>query len=251
MRGSERVLVWLTVVLCLGGTEPLWADEIRVAVASNVTGAARVLVERFEAETGHEVVLAFGSTGKHYAQIRNGAPFHVFLAADVERPRRLEEEGIAVDGSRFTYARGALVLWSPEPGYVDDQGRVLSAGDYRFLALANPRLAPYGRAARQVLEVRGLWEPTEGRRVMGENIAQTFQFVGTGNAKLGFVAASQLKAMGPSDEGSRWRVPPSLHDPIDQQAVLIKDDPAAKDFLAFVGSEQGRAVFREFGYKVP
>jgi len=141
---NRRVMSW--------GTEPLWADEIRVAVASNVTGAARVLVERFEAETGHEVVLAFGSTGKHYAQIRNGAPFHVFLAADVERPRRLEEEGIAVDGSRFTYARGALVLWSPEPGYVDDQGRVLSAGDYRFLALANPGLRPMG--GRRVRSLR-------------------------------------------------------------------------------------------------
>ncbi|TDT41712.1 molybdate transport system substrate-binding protein [Halospina denitrificans] len=251
MRGNNRVLVALTILFFLVGAHPLWADEIRVAAASNVTGAARALAERFEVETGHEVVLAFGSTGKHYAQIRNGAPFHAFLAADVERPRRLVEEGVAVDGSRFTYARGALVLWSPEPDYVDAAGRVLKEGSYRYLALANPRLAPYGRAARQVLEARGLWGATEGRRVMGENIAQTFQFVRTGNAELGFVAASQLKVMGGSGEGSCWRVPSSLHDPIDQQAVLIEDNQAAREFLAFVGSEQGRAVFREFGYEAP
>ena len=251
MRRSNRGLVWLTTLLLFGGSTPLWSDEIRVAAASNVAGAAEALVERFEVETGHEVVLAFGSTGKHYAQIRNGAPFHAFLAADVERPRLLEEEGIAVEGSRFTYARGTLVLWSAEPGYVDAEGRVLTEGDYRYLAIANPRLAPYGRAARQVLETRGLWASTGGRRVMGENIAQTFQFVRTGNAKIGFVAASQLKGTGPSDEGSQWRVPQLLHEPIDQQAVLLKDNQAAKEFLAFVASEQGRGVFREFGYEVP
>jgi len=236
------------MLLFLGGTGPVWGEEIRVAAASNVAGAARALAERFEADTGHEVVLAFGSTGKQYAQIRNGAPFHAFLAADVERPRRLEQEGVAVTGSRFTYARGALVLWSPESGYVDGEGRVLEKGSYRYLAIANPRLAPYGRAARQVLEQRGLWEATEGRRVMGENIAQTFQFVRTGNAELGFIAASQVKSSG---AGSRWRVPQSLHDPIDQQAVLIEDHPVARDFLTFVGGDEGRSVFQEFGYDVP
>lgn len=246
-----RGLACLAVLLFLAGAGPLWADEIRVAAASNVTGAARALAERFEADTGHEVVLAFGSTGKHYAQIHNGAPFHAFLAADTERPRRLEEEGAAIAGSRFTYARGALVLWSPEPGLVDNEGRVLEEGSYRYLAIANPRLAPYGRAARQVLEARGLWASTQGRRVMGENIAQAFQFVRTGNAELGFVAASQLKAMNAPGKGSGWRVPQSLHDPIDQQAVLIEDDQAARDFLAFLRSEPGRAIFREFGYEVP
>ena len=251
LRRYNRALVWLAVLLFLGGAKPLAAEEIRVAAASNVMAAARALAERFEADTGHEVVLAFGSTGKHYAQIRHGAPFHVFLAADVERPRRLEEEGVAIAGTRFTYARGALVLWSPEPGFVDSEGRVLEEGSYRYLAIANPRLAPYGRAARQVLEGRDLWTATEGRRVMGENIAQAFQFVRTGNAELGFVAASQLVAMEASGNGSRWQVPQSLHDPIDQQAVLIEHNQAARDFLAFLRSEPGRAIFREYGYEVP
>ena len=243
--------MWLSIVLLVGGSVPLGADEIRVAVASNVAGAAKVLAQRFEAATEHTVVLASGSTGKHYAQIRNGAPFQAFLAADVERPRQLEEKGIAVAGSRFTYARGTLALWSPESGYVDAQGQVLQTGDYRYLALANPRLAPYGQAARQVLEARGLWASTQGRRVMGENIAQTFQFVQTGNARLGFVATSQLKAMDASNKGSQWRVPESLHEPIEQQAILIEANQAARAFLAFVGGENGRAVFREFGYEVP
>lgn len=251
MPRPDRVPVWLSILLLVGGCAPLAADEIRVAVASNVAGAAKVLAQRFEAATEHTVVLASGSTGKHYAQIRNGAPFQVFLAADVERPRRLEEKGIAVAGSRFTYAQGALALWSLEPGYVDAEGRILETGDYRYLALANPRLAPYGRAARQVLESRGLWASTQGRRVMGENIAQTFQFVQTGNARLGFVATSQLRALDSSGRGSRWRVPESLHEPIEQQAVLIEENQAARAFLAFVGGENGRAVFREFGYEVP
>lgn len=246
-----RGLTLLTGLLFLVGSGPLWADGIRVAAASNVTGVARALAEQFEADTGHDVVLAFGSTGKQYAQIRNGAPFDAFLAADVERPRRLEEEGIAIAGSRFTYARGALVLWSPEPGLVDNEGRVLEEGGYRHLAVANPKLAPYGRAARQVLDERGLWDATQDRRVMGENIAQTFQFVRTGNAELGFVAASQLVTNESSEKGSSWPVPQSLHDPIDQQAVLLRDNQAARDFLAFLRSEAGRAMFREFGYEAP
>ena len=249
--GKDRIWACLAIVLVLGGNGLAWGEEIRVAAASNVASAVEVLAERFEAETDHEVVVALAATGKHYAQIRNGAPFHVFLAADTERPRRLEEEGFAITGSRFTYARGALLLWSPEPGYVDDGGRILETGNYHHLALANPRLAPYGRAARQVLEQRGLWDATEGRRVMGENIAQTFQFVRTGNAELGFIAASQWQAVAPARAGSHWRVPQSLHQPIEQQGVLIEDHAGAREFLAFLASEPGRAVFREFGYAVP
>ncbi|XOZ34469.1 molybdate ABC transporter substrate-binding protein [Halomonadaceae bacterium KBTZ08] len=251
MHRAARAPLWLCILLLVAGSVSVGAAEIRVAVASNVAGAARVLVERFEAATEHSVILATGSTGKHYAQIRNGAPFQAFLAADVERPRKLEDQGIAVAGSRFTYAQGALVLWSPEAGYVDPKGRVLETGDYRHLALANPRLAPYGRAARQVLEARGLWAVTKGRRVMGENIAQAFHFVQTGNAQLGFVAASQLKAMGSSAGGSQWRVPESFHEPIEQQAVLLQENQAARAFLSFIASDKGRAVLRDFGYEVP
>jgi len=243
-----RALV-VACVLTVSGTAS--AEELRIAAASNTAGVLEELAGRFEAQTGHEAVLAFGATGKHYAQIRNGAPFDVFLAADAERPRRLEEERIAVAGSRFTYARGVLVLWSPRAGTVDDRGDVLGDASYRYLALANPRLAPYGRAARQVLQARGLWEATEGRRVMGENVAQTFQFVKTGNADLGFVAASQLYASSAGSEGSSWRIPPSLYDAIEQQAVLIEDSPSARSFLQFVRGEEARAVFRQFGYEVP
>ncbi|MFO7786518.1 MAG: molybdate ABC transporter substrate-binding protein, partial [Halospina sp.] len=176
---------------------------VRVAVASNVAGAAEAIADRFEAETGHSVTLSTGSTGKHYAQILHTAPFQVFLAADKRRPRRLEESGRAVEGTRTTYARGRLVLWSPGESLVDAEGRVLATRDFSYLAMANPRLAPYGKAAKQVLEKRELWDALEGRRVMGENIAQTFQFVRTGSAPLGFVALSQLEAPGRSVGGSR------------------------------------------------
>ena len=251
MRRAAQVPVWLSILLFAGGSSLVGADEIRVAVASNVVGAARVLVDRFEAATEHSVVLASGSTGKHYAQILHGAPFQVFLAADERRPRLLAESGRAVEGSRVSYGRGRLVLWSPGESLVDAEGGVRATGDFAYLALANPRLAPYGRAAKQVLENRGLWEALEGRRVMGENIAQTFQFVRTGNAALGFVALSQLEAPERSMGGSRWLVPETLHEPIEQQAVLLADEPAPRAFLEFVTGEQGQAILRDHGYEVP
>nr|WP_077531774.1 molybdate ABC transporter substrate-binding protein [Halomonas utahensis] len=226
-------------------------DGIRVAVASNVIGAIEQVADCFETETGHSVVLSSGATGKHYAQIRNGAPFDVFLAADERRPQLLAQSGDAVDGSRETYARGRLVLWSPDESLVDSGGRVLEGDGFTYLALANPRLAPYGQAAKQVLENRGLWSSLEGRRVMGENIAQTYQFVRTGNAQLGFVALSQLAAPGHSPGGSRWRVPQHQYKPIDQQAVLLVDEPAPRAFLKFVTGNQGRAILRDHGYEVP
>lgn len=227
------------------------ADTVRVAVASNVAAAAEAIAERFEATSEHSVTLSRGSTGKHYAQIRHGAPFQVFLAADERRPRLLAESGKAVEGSRATYARGRLVLWSPGESLVDPQGQVLASDGFAYLAIANPRLAPYGRAAKQVLEKRGLWETLEGRRVMGENIAQTFQFVRSGNAPLGFVALSQLEAPDRNPGGSRWLVPETLHDPIDQQAVLLADEPGPRAFLEFVMGEQGQAILRDHGYEVP
>ena len=251
MRVANRVLAKLLGALLMIGAGHGAAGEIRVAAASNVAGAVKELAERFESQTDHRIILAFGSTGRHFAQIRNGAPFDLFMAADVERPRRLGQEGVAVPDTRFTYARGILVLWSPRPDYVDADGRVLTHGSFRHLALANPRLAPYGLAARQVLRARGLWQATEGRRVMGKNVSQTFQFVRTGNAELGFVAASQLQSSGVDGGGSRWRVPASLHGPIDQQAVLIRESQPAREFLDFLRSGEARPVFREFGYEVP
>lgn len=209
------------------------------------------IAAEFEKESGHKAALSFGSTGKFYAQIRNGAPFELFLAADDETPARLEREGMVVAGSRFTYAIGQLALWSARPGYVDDKGEVLKKGAFDHLAIANPRLAPYGAAAVEVLTKMGLLARLEGRFVQGENIAQTFQFVSTGNAELGFVALSQVYADGKLKTGSAWIVPASLHGPIRQDAVVLirgKDNPAAAALVKFLKSDKARAVIRSYGY---
>lgn len=227
------------------------AAEIKVAVASNFL-AAREVARSFEETTGHRVTLIFGSTGKHYAQIRNGAPFDVFLAADADHPRRLEAEGLAVSESSFTYAVGALVLWSPDDNLVDTSGKVLEHSDFRYLAIANPKLAPYGEAAREVLEARGLWESIQHRIVRGENIAQALQFVSSGNAELGFVALAQIARAGRGlSRGSSWRVPQELYRPIEQRAVLLEDSDAARSFIGFIRGTEARAIIREHGYTTP
>jgi len=248
MRNS---LLRLAFVLALTGSGLASADTIRVAVASNFVDPLRPIAQHFEAGTGHTVILSPGSTGKLFAQIVNGAPFDAFLAADTERPARLERDGLAVPGSRFTYAVGRLMLWSPRPGYVDDQGTVLETGRFRYLAIANPELAPYGRAAREVLESRGLWNALQGRLVRGENIGQAFQFVNSGNAELGFLAYAQIRRPGHTVAGSGWLVPQSLHAPIAQQAVLLKHHDAARAFLLFLRSETATEILRGFGYGKP
>ncbi len=227
------------------------AEQMRVAVASNFADAMAAIARRFEAATQHRVALSTGSTGKLYAQIRNGAPFDAFFGADVRRPQLLEQERVAVPGSRFTYAVGRLVLWSPRPGYVDPEGRVLQRGAFRHLAIANPVLAPYGKAAQEVLQARGLWDALSGRLVRGENIGQTYQFVSTGNAELGFVAWSQLMRPGQTLAGSLWRVPQALYNRIEQQAVLLQDKPAAREFLAFVRSDEALKIIQDYGYDRP
>jgi molybdate transport system substrate-binding protein len=226
-------------------------ETVRIAVASNFVSTLRVLSAHFERAYRYRVQVIPGSTGKLYAQIRNGAPFDVFLAADIRRPRLLEESGTAVPGTRFTYARGRLVLWSSRKGLVDDQGKVLREGRYQHLAMANPRLAPYGAAARAVLHNLGLWSRLRSRLVYGENIAQTFQFVAGGGAELGFVALSQLHRPHGDDPGSRWIVPTSLYPPIRQQAVLVHDTPAGRAFLSWLRSDTARALIREHGYTAP
>jgi molybdate transport system substrate-binding protein len=241
----------LLSVSLLFSSDPSVAQEIRVAVASNFAGAMKKLVEDFEAHSDHSVTLSFGSTGKHFAQIKNGAPFHAFFAADIHRPQILEQEGIAVAGSRFTYAVGKLVLWSPRAGYVDASASILERGDFRFLAIANPTLAPYGKAAEEVLLARGLWSGLAGRLVRGENISQAFQFVRSGNAELGFVAYSQVQRPDRSIEGSYWEVPQGLYTPIAQQVVLLRENEAARAFLLFVRSPQASNIIRAHGYDTP
>ncbi len=227
------------------------ADEIRVVVASNFTDAIKTIAQRFEAVTNHKVILIFGSTGRHYAQIKNGGPFDVFFAADVRRPELLEQEGLVLPGSRFTYAIGKLVLWSPKEGYVDPQGNVIKGQKFRHLAIANPKLAPYGKAAQQVLLAQGVWKALRGRMVRGENIGQTFQFVKSGNAELGFVAYSQVKRPGHPIEGSWWEVPQALYAPIEQQAVLLKENEAARAFMLFVQSDVALEIIQSYGYGTP
>jgi molybdate transport system substrate-binding protein len=226
------------------------ADEIRIAVASNFADTLKEVALLFEEQTGHTISLSSGSTGSHYAMIINGAPFEAFFSADVERPRLLEEAGAIIPGSRFTYAMGRLVLWSSEDGMVDPEGHILERGDYKHLAIANPKLAPYGKAAREVLEARGLWDQVQHQLVRGESIGQTFQFVHTGNAQLGFVALSQLSRPGKGVQGSHWTVPRNLYSPIDQQAVLLKDNDTARAFLRFVNSDEIKQVIQGYGYDV-
>jgi len=247
------VMSFMLFIVCLlmpGGSQAL-CEEIYVAAASNFTEPIKEIAGRFERQTGYKVILMFGSTGKHYSQIKNGAVIDIFFAADTNTPELLEKEGIAVSGSRFTYAIGKVVLWSPRAGFVDKQGEILRKGEFRYLSIANPKLAPYGIAAQQVLESLGLWQALKGRIVKGENIAQAYQFVKSGNAELGFVAYSQVKRSGKSVEGSLWDVPQSLYLPIEQQAVLLKDSEAALAFLSFIKNEESLEIIRSFGYDVP
>ena len=229
------------------------ADDLRIAVASNFANTMAALTARFEQQSGHKVAMATGSTGKHYAQIMNGAPFDMFFAADVERPERMENEGLIVPGSRFTYAIGRLVLWNPLD--VEDHATmdadILTTGDYQYLAIANPRLAPYGKAAQQVLKQKELWPRLQSRIVRGENIGQTFQFVKSGNAQLGFVALSQVNALEAHQQGSYWLIEQSLYDKIEQQAVLLKSTPATQAFMRYVQSQEARTIIRQNGYDVP
>lgn len=228
-------------------TQHVAAEEVRVAVATNFTATMEALAAAFEARGKHTVLVSSGSSGNHYAQIKNGAPFDVFFSADAERPRLLEQEGLIVPGSRFPYAVGRLVLWSIRSDYVDGDGRILETGEFRHLAIANPELAPYGAAAREVLRAREVWDNVQARLVQGQDIGQTYSFVATGNAELGFVAYSQISRPFETS-GSFWLVPEALHQPIEQQAVLLRDGPGAREFLEFVKSEEARAIIRDYGY---
>lgn len=250
MRHPLKLLFALAVVVTAASVR---AGDVQVAVAANFSAPMQKIAAAFAAETGHKPLLSFGSTGAFHAQIRNGAPFQLLLAADDETPARLEKEGSAVAGSRFTYATGRLVLWSAQPGLVDAQGDVLRRpGDAR-IAIANPKLAPYGAAAMQAVTALGLLAKLQPRFVQGENIGQAYQFAASGNAPMGFVALSQVMAEGRIARGSAWIVPASLHAPIRQDAVLLaagKDSAAAAALAAFLQSDKARAVIRSYGYEL-
>lgn len=241
-------LVALGLTLALS---PALADEVSIAVAANFTAPAKQIAVAFEQDTGHKVMVSTGSTGKLYEQIRNGAPFHVFLAADTKTPIKLDAEGMAVAGSRFTYAVGKLVLWSVKPDFVDDQGTVLKRGDFQHIAMANPKLAPYGAAAVETMTRLGVLATLTPKIVQGENLSQTQQFVTSGNAELGFLALSQVIQSGKPIGGSMWAVPSSLYSPIRQDAVLLatgKGHPAAEAFVKYLKSEKAHAIIESYGY---
>ena len=239
------------VAALAGGASPSFSAEVSVAVAANFTAPMQKIAQLFEQDTGHKAVLAFGSTGNFYAQIKNGAPFQILLSADDTTPARIEKEGLGVANSRFTYATGKLVLWSKQPGLVDNKGDILRGGKFDRIALANPKLAPYGAAALEALTQLGVLQSLQPKFVQGENISQTYQFVATENAQLGFVALSQVFADGRLKEGSAWIVPSSMHQPIQQDALLLnsgKDNPAATALLGYLRSEKIKTLIRSFGY---
>lgn len=227
------------------------AAEVTVAVAANFTAPMKQIAADFAKDTGHRATLAFGSTGQFYAQIRNGAPFDVFLSADDTTPSRLAAENAAVGASQFTYAIGRLVLWSARPGFVDTAGDVLKKGGFDRIAITDPKLAPYGAAAVQTLRALGLHETLQPRFVTGTNINQTHQFVASGNAPLGFVALSQVARDGAIAQGSGWIVPAHLHEPIRQDAIVLeraRGKPAAEALMKYLRGDKARAVIRAYGY---
>jgi molybdate transport system substrate-binding protein len=238
------------LLLLIGWLPLAGADEVRIAAAANFTSTMNSLKPLFEKQRGHQVVVSYGSTGKLYTQIINGAPFDILLSADDERPLQLEREGYSVPGSRFTYAVGQLTLWSSDPSLVDAKGHVLRGAHFTRLAIANPKTAPYGAAALEVLTALGLHQQVKPRLVQGDNIAQTWQFVATGNAQLGFVAHAQVIE---ANKGSWWQVPQSLYTPIRQDAVLLKQgagNPAATAFLDFLRGSAARGVIERSGYAI-
>jgi molybdate transport system substrate-binding protein len=229
------------------------ADEVSVAVAANFTAPMQQIAELFEKDTGHKANLSFGSTGKFFAQIKNGAPFEVLLAADDTTPARLVKEGDAVANSQFTYAIGKLVLWSATPGLVDDKGAVLRDAGIRHVSYCDPNLAPYGSAAVATMNSLGVFERLAPKLVQGENISQAYQFVESGNAEIGFVALSQVFKDGKIPRGSAWMVPSNLYPPIRQDAVILitaRDHRAAAELMAYLRSDKARAVIRSFGYEL-
>ena len=233
---------------------PLHAAELNAAVAANFATPMERIVALFQKESGHTVKVSFSASGKLYTQIKTGAPFDVLLSADEEIPKRLILEGLAVGGSRFVYVTGRLVLWSVQPDLVDDNGAVLNRGNFDRLAIANPTLSPYGTAAKETLSKLTMWNSIQKKLKKGEDVNQTYQMAATESADLAFIALSQVMRDGKMAAGSWWLVPPELHNPIRQSAVLLsgaKDQAAAKAFLSFLKSEKARAAMRGFGYELP
>lgn len=244
----------LCALLCVGLAQgTALAAQAQVAVAANFAEPMKAIAAVLEKTTGHTLKISTGASGAFYTQIRQGAPFDVFLSADNERPELLEKDGLAQPGTRFTYATGKLVLWSARADRVDGQGAVLRAADLGKVAYANPRTAPYGAAAVQVLDRLGLKDAITPRLVQGESIGQTFNFVKTGNADVGFVALSQVLQGGKLREGSMWVIPQARYDAIRQDAVLLRrgaENEAAKELIKLLQSPNIKDLIRSYGYEL-
>lgn len=245
---------FILTLLFVAYATSLRAEEAMVAVAANFSAPMQQISALFQKETGHQIKLSFGASGGIYAQIKNGAPFDLFLSADQLTPQKLEAEGLGVPNSRFTYATGQLVLWSKQEGLVDAKGHVLQNKSIQRIALANPKLAPYGAAAIETMTNLGLLKELQSKLVQGDNIAQTYQFVSTQNAQIGFVALSQVFANGKITSGSAWIVPGNLHQPIQQDVILLRkgqDNKAATALLLYLKGEQAKKIMKSFGYLSP
>ena len=252
--GNHVIKILLTAVAVLAPLSAAWPASTSVAVAANFAAPMRSLTQSFEKNTGHKVIVALGATGQLYAQIKNGAPFDVLLAADDETPKKLESEGLAISGSRATYAIGRLVLWSKREGLIDTKGEILKTSRFDRIAIANPKLSPYGAAAMEVIERLGLTQAMQPKIVEAANITQAHQFVASGNAVIGFVALAQVSEGSTIKDGSGWIVPEPLHSPIQQDLILLargKANPAARQLIEFLRSDAAKAVIRSYGYTLP
>jgi len=249
----ERIiLTWCLVLIACTAVTPAFAEQMLVAVAANFIPPFREIAIEFEKSTGHQLQVVGGSSGNFYSQIKNGAPFDVFFSADNERPKKLEEEGLGVKDTRFTYAIGRIVLWSANADLIKGE-ETLRSKNFKRLAMANPKTAPYGVAAMQALQKLELWDHLQPHIVMGESIGQTMGFIESGNAQVGFVALSQVMDPKIKSKGSHWSVPTDLHEPIQQDVILLvkgKENPAAKDLLKFIGGPQAKAIITRYGYEL-
>lgn len=238
----------IIIFSCLLISPVVSAEPVKVAVASNFAYTLKTLAKTYRKRSGNKVTIISGSTGKLYAQLINGAPYDVYLAGDELRPVLLENKKLIQPGSRFTYALGQLALWSPDPELVEPGAKLLHSQSFASIAIANPKLAPYGLAAQQYLQKLKLWKTLKKKFVMGENISQTFHFIHSGHVAVGFIAFSQLQQLAKMRSGSFWLIPQSMYKPIRQQAVLITDNDAARDFMAFLASHSAKEIITQHGY---
>ncbi len=249
---KQRLLTWCVGVIVTLAITPAFAEQALVAVAANFVPPFREIAMEFEHATGHQLQVAGGSSGNFYSQIKNGAPFDVFFSADMERPKLLEDEGLGVKNTRFTYAIGRIVLWSSNADLIKGE-ETLRSKKFKRLAIANPKTAPYGVAAMQTLQKLELWDSVQSQIVMGESIGQAMGFIESGNAQLGFVALSQIMDPKIKGQGSRWDVPTTLHEPIKQDVIVLtkgKENAAAKALMEFMSGPQAKKVIEHYGYEL-